>query len=218
MKLKNAIVKPCYCKACFSLFYPSPLRQLIEREPLLCDSCISKIEKKLDVVKISNVNVLFLSRYDGLMKSWLMNYKEYKDVELAPCFLSLFLPLIRILYPRHLFLPLPSNEIRRKERGFDHLSLMLETSHLSYQNVFFLDSMIEQKRRNGSDKHAKRGISLRVDPDFFRNKRVVLFDDVMTTGSTFLECLDLLKTTQVKKVSGLILLDNYHKSKLSYEQ
>jgi predicted amidophosphoribosyltransferase len=64
-----------------------------------------------------------------------MNFKEYGDVVLAPCFLATFLPLIRLRFPGRLFIPLPSSPDRVKKRGFAHLDLMLSCLASSFYGL-----------------------------------------------------------------------------------
>lgn len=217
MKLKDITAKPVFCRACFKEYYPSPISRLIFKEQWLCDECISKIIKKLEYKKVNDIKTLFLSDYDGILKNWLMNFKEYRDVELAPCFLYVFLPFIRLAFPSSLFVPLPSSNKRIASRGFSHLSLMLKESHLPYKEIFTMEKEEEQKNKFYSERSKVKGISLSCSTDEIQGKRIVLFDDVMTSGSTFLACYELIKNAKVKKISGMILLDNYQKGKLSYQ-
>ena len=146
-----------------------------------------------------------------------MNFKEYKDVALAPCFLYVFLPFIHLAFPHSLFVPLPSSTKRLASRGFSHLGMMLKESHLPYKEIFVMERDDEQKRKLFSERSKVKGITLSCSLDELKGKRLVLFDDVMTSGSTFLACYDLIKNAEVKKISGMILLDNYQKGKLSYQ-
>ena len=75
MKLLDITRKPICCRACFKDFNPSFARLLLEKEPLLCDECISNIKKELVIKDTFGIKTIFLSTYDGIMKNWLMNSK-----------------------------------------------------------------------------------------------------------------------------------------------
>lgn len=216
MKSKDTIEKHIYCKACMKEMKVSPIRNLLERDPLLCDECISEIIKKLEIRRIFDIPILFLSEYDGYLKSLLMNYKEYGDIELAGCFLYIFQPFIRLMFPNSVFLPLPSSKKRIRKRGFAHLEEMLKASHLNYLSVFERDDDIEQKTQKGSHRFQDKGIYLGKEAEKLKGRHVVLFDDVMTSGSTFRECLKLVSNAKVRKINGLILMDHYNKGKITH--
>jgi predicted amidophosphoribosyltransferase len=141
------------CLSCCQPFTPSPIREILEGTPLLCDECLSKIVIKLEERNTFGFKTLFLSNYDGIYKTWLMNFKEYGDVVLAPCFLATFLPLIRLRFPGRLFIPLPSSPDRVKKRGFAHLDLMLSSSHLPYQAC-----LLKKTRKNRSGSPGRSGM------------------------------------------------------------
>lgn len=204
----NTIENQDYCKSCFKDLRLPPFRKLIENYPLLCDECISQINMKSEVRKIGGISVIFLSDYDGILKTWLMNYKEYGDIELAPCFLYCFLPLLHLFFRDYTFVPCPSSQKRIEKRGFDHLSEMLKASHLPYRLLLCQKTTVEQKNVKGQDRHKEKGIFLNEENVDLSDSKIVLFDDVLTTGATFLQSLEQLRKCNAKTIKGLILMDN----------
>jgi competence protein ComFC len=192
----------------------SPVRVLIENKPLLCDECISQLKTKLEVKNINGIKILFLSEYDGIMKTWLMNFKEYGDIELAPCFLSLYLPVVKSLFAGYIFVPLPSSKARIDKRGFAHLPEILKSSGLKYMDILRKSSNEEQKNYKGSKRNLAKNIYVESSMKSLQGKNIVLFDDVMTSGATFEESYHVLLSLKPKKVRGLILMDNYGHGKI----
>jgi predicted amidophosphoribosyltransferase len=200
--------KPIYCKSCFQEIRLSPLRSLTEENPLLCDDCISQIEVRLETVDFAGIKVLMLSSYSGILKTWLMNYKELGDIELAPCFLFLFLPVIRLRFAGYSFVPCPSLPQRSGKRGFRHLPAMLKASSLPFIEALGKTGESEQKDLNGNDRRLRKGIFLTPEAKKVQGRKVVLFDDVLTTGSTLRESLAVLKGANPRKTEAMILMDN----------
>lgn len=154
---------------------------------------------------------MFLSEYDGIMKTWLMNYKEYGDVELAPCFLAAFRPFLSLFSKNSIFVPCPSGQERIQKRGFDHLSLLLERSSLPYRSVLKKNKESEQKNVRGLDRFRKEEIVLiEEEKTTLKGKNIVLIDDVFTTGNTFLQSVAALQESSPKSIRGVILMDNSH--------
>ncbi len=208
MRFIGPTSKQSFCKSCFKEFRAPPYRRIWEKEPLICHDCLSQLKNELSFRKVEGINVYFLCFYDGIMKQWLMNYKEAGDSELAPVFFSLYLPLIHLFFPFSLFVPCPSSQERISKRGFDHLPMILEASHLPYRAVLKKGDKEEQKEKKGSERFAKKGIGVKEEGKELIGKRIVLFDDVLTTGSTFLQSASALQGIGVRSISGLILMDN----------
>lgn len=139
---------------------------------------------------------------------WLFQYKGLKDPALAGAFLSPFQGLLRLLLSPFVVIPLPSSEEREKERGFQTLPTILKDAKIPYLEAFQKrpgpdqkDLSMEERERVGERILLKRGLSL-------AGRRVVLFDDVMTTGASMRACARILKEAKPRSLSGLVLM--YH--------
>lgn len=214
MKFPDITKKQTYCRVCMNEFKIKPIRGILERNPMICDNCISDIRMKLGIQKIKDINVLFLSEYAGLLKQMLMNYKEYGDIELAPCFLNLFLPIIKLYSMNSIIVPLPSSKTRIEKRGFAHLDQMLKASNLKYINALESKEESEQKENKASQRLKKKNIVLTKESQQIKGKRIILFDDVITSGSTFFQSLKTIQKASPKTVKGIILMNNLNHGKL----
>lgn len=198
-----------YCKACFQPIRTKPIRSLIEKEPLICEECLSKIDVRLNWRRHFGISVLFLSSYECILKDWLFQYKESLDIELAPCFLYLFKPVLKLLFKNSLFIPLPSSKAKVKKRGFNHLEEMLKSSHFPYITALEKGET-EQKETTRTERYQDEGTRIIVHPEELKRKRIVLFDDVFTTGNTLKSAVEALKDIGVSHLKAVILLDNYN--------
>ncbi len=209
MKSKNITRESHFCKSCFKEIRLTPIRSFIEREPILCDDCLSSVIKELASEEMFGIKVISLSRYDGIIKRWLFSYKELGDIELAPCFLFPFLPIIRLFFKRYVFVPLPSLKERSQKRGFIHLNEMLKASGLPFIDVLEKNKGQEQKELSVDERLKKKGIEFSGREEQIKGKNIVLFDDVVTTGSTLKESLDVINSHNPKHVKALILMNNH---------
>ncbi len=214
MKLNDITEKRIYCKSCMQEIRTSPIRYLLENDVVLCDECISEIKKEMVIKETFGIKCMFLSKYDGIMKSWLMNFKEYGDIELSRCFLYVFLPWIRLYFHDYVFLPLPSSKKRVEKRGFSHLCEILKASHLEFVDALESKASGEQKEKKGSKRNDDKQIHLNGHKIELTNRKIVLFDDVMTSGATFEQSLHALRKIKTKKIKGLILMDNLEHGKI----
>ena len=95
----------------------------------------------------------------------------------------------------------PLSDKRRKERGYDQAFLLASAAALELGDVA-VETL--RKRRNTAAQSGIPGEEERranvlgayegVDPDLVKGKRVLLVDDIITTGSTIAECARILRT------------------------
>ena len=207
MRSETATEKPL-CLYCLRPFEASPIRRIIEKDPLLCDECLSQIEYCEKIRKIDGINTLFLFKYKGLMKEALIQYKERMDVALSPLFLHFHQPILKLLFRTRLFVPVPSTAENMNRRGFSPLGEILENTASHFENILSLEGGI-QKQNGIVDRHRKRHVSLLRKRSEISTDRIVLFDDVLTTGETFRQCVACLRQAGFLDIVGLILLDNH---------
>lgn len=204
-----------YCKICFEDLKAKPIRKLIEVDSFICDNCLKQMPINLKFKKIDGIKTLFLSNYNSIFKNLLKNYKEYKDIELASCFLFPFLKVIKFLYHNYIFIPCPSSEKKIKERGFNHLEQILKSSNLKYELALEKRDNIEQKNLTLIDRFKKNTVSIKSGyKNLIKNKKIVIFDDVLTTGTTLKNSISEIKRCSPKVIKSIIILDNNKENEL----
>lgn len=97
----------------------------------------------------------------------------------------------------------PPDPRRKKQRGFDHTQLIakqlarkMNTHYISLlKKNYQSDAQAKQASKKQRLENATGRVSLRddvLDTQQFKNKHVLLIDDVCTTGSTLRECMQHL--------------------------
>ncbi len=102
----------------------------------------------------------------------------------------------------------PVSRERRRERGYDQAMLLAEAVAERLGTVAV--STLEKTRHTdpnsslGSEERAKnvRGAYRTTDPELVAGKRVLLIDDVVTTGATMRECARALRAAGASEVLG----------------
>lgn len=96
--------------------------------------------------------------------------------------------------------PVPLHRIRLRERGFNQAVLMGDLLARQWRLPLLRDALrrvrptVAQVTLSGQERRANvRGAFAVVDSDRVAGKRVLLLDDVATTGSTVAECARVLK-------------------------
>lgn len=101
----------------------------------------------------------------------------------------------------------PLSPQRKKERGYDQAFLLASAAALELGEVA-VETLRKERNtdpQSGLTEDAQRranvlGAYTPVDPDLVAGKRVLLIDDVVTTGSTLSECARMLRTMGAEDV------------------
>ena len=107
---------------------------------------------------------------------------------------------------------IPISRRRKKERGYDQAELLAEAmaKHWDTESVVTLKKIVDTPRQSSlTDVYQRRanvlGVYEAVDPENFRERRILLVDDVYTTGSTMNEAARTLRLAGAKEVLGITL-------------
>ena len=158
-------------------------------------------------------SVVALYLYDGA-PALAVKALKYKNKR------ALALPMGRLLYGGlamcgevDLVVPIPLHKSRLRQRGFNQASLLL--SDIEARGTPAVDHRLLQRvRKTSSQAGLSRQGRLRNVKGAFRvkasekeglkGKRVLLVDDVLTTGSTLTACASALKRAGAASVSALV--------------
>ena len=147
---------------------------------------------------------LSLFLYNDFLKEMIAKFKFRGDYVLAKIFSEFLKKKLTEIAP-DLFVPIPLSEERLYERGFNQASAILIEA--GYQPNHLLS-------RIHSEKQSKKSRSERIHlPQVFQllpdiqvaGKKVVLIDDIYTTGSTLRHAAKLLKVGGAASVQSLTL-------------
>lgn len=102
----------------------------------------------------------------------------------------------------------PTGFFRKLRRGYDQSMLLAEevSSELGYRPIRLLKKIRNNPPQSGILGAAQRranvlGVYQMIDPHAVKGKRILLLDDVITTGATCSECARILLTAGAKEVS-----------------
>ncbi len=94
----------------------------------------------------------------------------------------------------------PCSRLRVWTRGFDQAKLLAQAlaKELDVEAVCTLKKIRHNPKQSRTANAAKRranvlGVYRAADPDWLKNKRILLIDDVLTTGATMSECGKILR-------------------------
>jgi ComF family protein len=152
-------------------------------------------------------------RFEGLIRKAVHEFK-YRNLRAIAGQLGLLLAdyLKENPIPCDIIVPVPLHPKRLRDRGFNQSALLaFELSKLtgiSVNNTSLIRSVynVQQAKTANVEERRKNviGIFKVVDVDL-REKKVLLIDDVTTSGATLNSCASLLKSAGAASVWGLTL-------------
>lgn len=152
---------------------------------------------------------LALWHYEGNVRRSLIRYKFYGKRHYAVGYGRLL--AMKILREHEdtfdLISWVPVSKWRRLRRGYDQVELLAEAvcAELGSEPVRCLRKVRHTPSQSGIKGQAQRranvlGAYRAVNPEYFQGKRILLLDDIITTGSTVGECARVLLTAGAKEV------------------
>lgn len=198
---------------------------LKENETDLCRECrahtpeFSKQTKKLPYL----AGWTALWYYEGDVRRSILRFKFYNARSYAETYGRLLaMKLLQEETEFDLLTWAPISRMRKWRRGYDQVELIAQAvgKELGIAPVATLKKRRNNPPQSGIRDAARRranvfGVYQVLDPQQISGKRILLLDDIMTTGATAGECARMLLTDGAKEVYCAAVASAYHNKKTS---
>ena len=192
------------CKICFKPIEQISFHSLLFRHPTICHDCLLKFAPVLNTFKIDDIECFHIYFYNEKVQELLYQFKGCYDYELCSVFLEYYLPYLNFKFKGYEIIPAPSSKKSDKERGFNHVEEMFKSLHLKMTKCIHKTKQRKQVDLTTKERE-KIGNYLVVDDVDLTNKKILLVDDVYTTGSTIKSMIKLVKEKGAKKIKVLLM-------------
>lgn len=208
---KSATATP-FCKRCFKPIKVASFRGLFGT-PSICYDCYKEFGPKWIRWKEGAVDCLALHDYNEAVRSSLYQFKGVGDVELASVFFSYPLPILQMLYHGFTLVPAPSSPSHNQARGFNQVEEMGKALGLPVLKALVKDEGTKQTDLSALERTAVGKMIHLAPKTVVKGKKILLLDDVFTTGSTARACLKLLARAGAKKLRLLVMAKTQFKGR-----
>ena len=130
--------------------------------------------------------------------------KEGRDIALANVFFQPFLTKLSSKFRHHVIVLMPSSKEKMLERGFLPVREMLKNCPLAIWEPFYKVNNTKQSMQSFENRQFISQVIKRKENETLPGRKLLLVDDVCTSGFTLLSAYHLLKEHKLK-VEALVL-------------
>ncbi len=186
----------------------------------LCKKCeirLNKIAKfKIDIYTDKYFRKhLYIFKYEGIIKEKLTDFKFNEKAYVYKGFVNFVLKnkkFCRFLKSYDIIIPVPIHKNRKLVRGYNQSSLiareLASSCNILYKNNILIKK-INNKPQSTKNKEERIqnviGAYVIQNKELILNKKVLILDDIYTTGSTLNECAKVLKMNGAKLVDVITI-------------
>ena len=193
-------------------------------ENSLCKKCEIKLNKQAEnrIIKEGTEiedkyfnELMYIFRYEGQIRKLIIDYKFNDKAYLYKMFVNFLLKNKKIfenIKNYDTIIPVPISKKRKNERGYNQSLLIsrniAEKTNLELMNNCLIKTknIIEQSKLNKEDRLQNiQGVYDLKNKKLLENRKILLIDDIYTTGSTANECSKTLRAANPDKVGILVL-------------
>lgn len=126
-------------------------------------------------------------------------------------FLTRYVNVLKHKYKGYKIVPLPSYEKDDLRRGFNHIIEIYSRFNLDILKVLYKINNEKQAKKTRIERmNVLKNFEIR-DIEKIKNQKILIVDDVYTTGSSVNAAITLIKKGKPKKIEVLVLAKNIEK-------
>ena len=189
-------IPPTKCLFCQKdKLHNSSLLYYLVNDDDLCECCRKQLEYAPIKVKLHGVEIRSYYRYNDTLKSLILQYKECYDEALKDVFFYDLKWKLRLKYYDYIIVICPSSKSNLERRGFNHLYLMCASIGLKIEDILYKKEDLSQNNLNYQAR-AKMIGNIALKDGAVPPPKILLIDDILTTGSTIVGAYRALKTAE----------------------
>ncbi len=172
---------------------------------MLCKECFSLLNAKFINYQIGAIHALAVYDYDDHIKNLIYKFKGCYDYELKDVFLFRYINYLKIRYKDYVIVPVPSSKFDDEKRGFNHVVEIYKC--LGFKMYEVIKKISKEKQSSKTSKERLKVDKMLVSQNIeqIRDKKVLIVDDIYTTGSTIARTIELVKKGKPKDIKVLVI-------------
>jgi len=186
----------------------------------VCENCEKRIKRIERFVLIENLDknfdkLIYVFNYEKLIRKLILRYKFSDKPYLSNFFLKIMLKnkkICKILKNYDIIIPVPMSIKKKRIRGYNQTDLIAVILGKELNKVVLIDGLLKIKetktqsilKLEDRQSNVKDAFIVNSNLDV-KNKKIVIFDDIYTTGATVDECSKQLKLSGANEILVLVI-------------
>ncbi len=186
------------------------------KKNITCDKCLDKIKAKgsKKTRKISGIKIEGYYFYKDEIQKLIRGVKYHDKKEFAGDIAGI---LVEFAGNEHFsaenaeIIPVPMHHKRQKKRRYNHMELISEelSAITGYKVNTELIKRIKntkpQYKLNQTERRKNLKDAFKVNPAAYSGKKLIIFDDISTTGVTMESIIEELRKHNINNLTGLVI-------------
>lgn len=187
----------------------------------ICNNCI----KTVNAISLNKIdyysdkffkNHLYIFKYEDIIREKIIKFKFENEAYLYRMFAEAVLnnkENINFIEKYDYLIPVPIHKKRKKQRGYNQSELIarkindeIKSIKLQTNIIIKYKNIVPQStlNQNGRKENIKNVYKV-INKEKIKNKKILILDDIFTTGSTVNECSRILKEAGAKEIGVLTI-------------
>ena len=159
--------------------------------------------------------LIYIFKYEGMIRKIILDYKFNEKSYIYETFVNFILKdekIFKKLQTYDTIIPVPISKTRMKERGYNQSFLIAKALgnklniHIEKNCLIKTKNVIEQSKLNREERKQNiQNVYELKNKQILNNRKILLIDDIYTTGNTINECSKILKQANPKGIDVLVL-------------
>ncbi len=178
--------------------------QIIHNSPL-CQSCMDKFKIINQTISFYHYPLHILYEYNDFFKELLYQYKGQYDYALKEVFLIFYKEQFKQKFKDYIIVVAPSYENDNVIRGFSPIeNIALTFSSHIFTGLYKTEKYKQSDLTFEQRRQVSKKISIK-NKEMLKGKKVLLLDDVLTSGETLKKCLELILQCYPQHVELMVI-------------
>ena len=194
------------CKICNKEIYEYFLNDPLSiKNHNICYKCFNELPIIYEKTIINSYVCLSIYAYKDKIKELIYQLKGLKDLELKNVFLEYFIDELNCLYRGYTIVFAPSFYLDDQERGFNHVEVIFSLLKNKKIKLFLKNRNYKQSDQSFKNRKNIKNV-IEIDKSKLKGiKKVLVVDDVLTSGNTLSTCSSLLYKEGIKDIKLLTI-------------
>lgn len=202
-----------YCKICFKEIKDYSFYNFSHEKNIICETCFSFLNAKFKCFEIGTIKAMAIYDYNETIKKLIYQFKGCYDYELKDVFLFRYVTYLKWKFNDYILVPAPSSKVDDEKRGFNHVIEIYKCLGLEMVDVIKKTSKEKQSDKTSKDRLKVNNILVGHNLEKVRGKKILLVDDIYTTGSTIFRMIEIVKSAKPKDIKVLVIAKTIDLSK-----